>query len=102
METIDKRTKEYKDSQKIELGDVGSLEEVLGDEPVLAKLDYSKREHNPGWKLCSTCGVEHSPNDAGIVVSRKWHEKCRECVWAEKGFMIKDGKRLPIPPKEKK
>lgn len=101
-QAIDKRTKEYRDSLK-------SMELVPGvinidETPVIPgiKPDYSTRENNPGFKLCFNCGVELPPNDAGIVVSRKYPEACYECVNVNKGFMInKKGERVRIPPKVK-
>ena len=117
-EKIDKRTREYRDSQKIESGDVGSLEEVMGDavlgpgchkcgkredlievSPDISicrscasnpapltdnppeKLDFSKAENNPGFKLCMHCGCVLEYNDDGSVKRRVQPELCQACVW---------------------
>ena len=91
-QVIDKRTKEYRDR------DIDPTQTIPPVEPI----DYSTRENNPGFKLCFNCGVELPPNDAGVVVSRKYPEACYECVNANKGLMInKKGEKVPIPPKEK-
>lgn len=81
---IDKRTKAYKESQKVESKDVGSLEDVLGDELPKAPpqdIDYTNRENNPGFKLCMRCGAELPPNDDGSPRFRKTLELCHDCVW---------------------
>ncbi len=72
MEVIDKRTKEYRDSQKI---------------------DYSKIENNPGFRLCMKCGQDKLPlGDDGQVKNRRVPEACWDCIHANKNKYIKDGK----------
>lgn len=48
------------------------------------KKDLSKRENNPGFKLCSECGCELPPNEDGTPRFRKFPEPCDDCIWRNK------------------
>ena len=73
---VDKRTKEYRES---------------------LKLDYGKVENNPGWKLCMKCGRDTlPPNEDGTQKYRKCPEACDECVKANLNRAVYEGKEMPL------
>lgn len=65
-------------------------EEYLKTHP---KLDYSKIENNPGFKLCGKCGGDTLElNEDGSSKSRRQPEMCRDCVWEnENKIKCEDG-----------
>ena len=100
--SIDKRTKEYKESmEKItnpeivvetlipeSTPDIGMFPTDGG--PVIpVDLDFSKPENNPGFSLCGKCGedkLEHNEN--GNLRIRRQPEACRDCTWEDANKIV--------------
>ncbi len=112
MEQVkDKRTKAYKNSQKGDCKmrqvpgevEIDLPERSIGDVAILPEkgIDYSKKENNPGFKLCMVCGEDNLDlNDDGSPKRRRQPEACHDCVYANKDKMIDGaGKVVNIPEK---
>ena len=108
--SIDKRTKEYKESmEKItnpeivvetlipeSTPDIGAFPNMNGVSEagrayfaVKPKPDFTKSENNPGFSLCCKCGedkLEHNEN--GSLRTRRQPEACRDCTWEDANKIV--------------
>ena len=82
---VDKRTREYKNSQQPVVFEQGCPEAArMALDEARSKPDYEKIENNPGWKLCMYCGKELPPNEDGSPKFRRFPEPCYDCIWRNK------------------
>lgn len=76
METIDKRTKEYRDTVRGESGQTPKLQE----EVFYRKDQFAKAQDNPGFHRCMHCGADLPPNEDGSAKWRRFPEPCDKCI----------------------